>query len=93
MGSQMFYLIIEPKYYDEASRIYRNIAKDGAYYGFGIVDIASIQKINPVIELNSLAEELEIDNEYYNSGIIDVSHIFRFSLFPALVLFGPIVTL
>lgn len=63
MNNQMFYLIINPKYYTEASNIYRNLAKENDYYGFGIVDIENIQKINPQSEANSLAREIETQNE------------------------------
>ena len=64
MNNQMFYLIINPKYYSEAANIYRNMAKDGKYYGFGIVDVENIQKLNPKAEQNSLAEELDTQDDF-----------------------------
>jgi len=66
---QMFYFIIEPKYYEEASRIYKEIARENKYCGFGIVDIESIQKLNIQIEKNSLAEEVEGVNEFAQNYI------------------------
>ncbi len=69
LNSQMFYFILNPKYFSEASKIYRNIAKDGKYYGFGIVDIDKIQKINPRQEPNSLAEEIETENDFAKTYI------------------------
>lgn len=63
---QMFYIVISPKYYNMAAKIYRRIAKDNRYSGFGLIDIEKIQNINPSIEKNSLAEEIETDNEYAN---------------------------
>lgn len=63
INHQMFYFIIEPKYYEEAARIYREMARENKYYGFGIVDIESIQKLNIQIEKDSLAEELETTNK------------------------------
>lgn len=63
MNQQMFYFIIEPKYYNAASNIYRNLARSGKYEGFGIVDIENIKRINPNPEKNSLAEEIETENE------------------------------
>ena len=69
LNSQMFYFIIEPKYFYEASNIYRNIAKDGKYYGFGLVDIDKIQKLNIRPEQNSLAEEIETENNFARTYI------------------------
>lgn len=64
INHQMFYFIIEPKYYEEASRIYREIARENKYYGFGIVDIENIQKLHIQIEKYSLAEEIETTNKF-----------------------------
>lgn len=64
INHQMFYLMINPKYYEEASRVYREMAKENRYYGFGIVDIENIQKLNIQIEKNSLAEEIEGANRF-----------------------------
>lgn len=64
INHQMFYFIIEPKYYEEATRLYREIARENKYYGFGIVDIENIQKLHIQIEKNSLAEELETTNKF-----------------------------
>ena len=69
INHQMFYFIIAPKYYEEASRIYREIAKENKYYGFGIVDIENIQKLNIQTEKDSLAEELETTNQMAKSYI------------------------
>lgn len=62
INHQMFYILVEPKYFDEASRIYREISKDNKYHGFGIIDIENIEKLNIKIENNSLAEEIETTN-------------------------------
>lgn len=64
INHQMFYFIIEPKYYEEASRIYREIARENKYYSFGIVDIENIQKLHIQIEKYSLAEEIETTNKF-----------------------------
>lgn len=69
VNHQMFYFIIEPKYYEEASKIYRNIAKENKYYGFGIVDIENIQKLHIQIEKDSLAQEIETTNQMAKSYI------------------------
>ncbi len=69
VNHQMFYFIVEPKYYEEASRIYREIAKENKYYGFGIVDIENIQKLHIQIEKDSLAHEIETTNQMAKSYI------------------------
>lgn len=62
LNRQMFYFIIEPKYYIEASKIYRRLAKENKDYNFGIVDIEKIENLHVQIEKNSLAEEIETEN-------------------------------
>lgn len=69
INHQMFYYIIEPKYYEEASRIYREIARENKYYGFGIVDIENIQRLHIQIEKDSLAEEIDTTNNMAKSYI------------------------
>lgn len=69
VNHQMFYLIINPKYYEEASRIYRKLSKDNMYFGIGIVDIKAIQNLNVEVKENSLANELETENEFAKTYI------------------------
>lgn len=69
LNHQMFYFIIDPKYYMEASKIYREMARENKIYGFGIVDIENIQKLQIKIEHNSLAEEIETNNNFARSYI------------------------
>lgn len=69
INHQMFYLIIDPKYYDEAARIYKRLSINGNYSGIGIVNIEAIQKLNINIETNSLAEEIETENEFARAYI------------------------
>ena len=64
INHQMFYLIISPEYYSEAANIYRHMAKEKEYTGFGIVDIEKIKNQKFVLEKNSLAEEVTTDNEF-----------------------------
>lgn len=66
INHQMFYIVIAPKYYNMAAKIYRRIAKDNRYSEFGLIDIEKIQSINPTMEKNSLAEEIETENEFAN---------------------------
>ena len=69
LNHQMFYLIIEPKYYETASEIYREMARENKIFGFGIVDIENIQKLQIKIEPNSLAEEIQTNNQLARSYI------------------------
>lgn len=64
INHQMFYIIMNPKYYLEAMKIYREISKENRYYGFGIVDVEKIKETNPQVLENSLAEEIKTENEY-----------------------------
>lgn len=58
LNHQMFYFIIDPNYYEQASKIYQEIAKEYNFYGFGIIDIAKIEQEGVKIKENSLAEEI-----------------------------------
>ncbi len=63
LNTQKKYLIIEPEYFEEASKIYRELAKNNAQiHSFGIVDIEKIQKENNQVLQNSLAEEIIAQN-------------------------------
>lgn len=64
LNTQKKYLIIEPEFFEEASKIYRKLAKnDEKVHSFGIVDIGKIQKENIVPNENSLATEIITDNK------------------------------
>ncbi len=63
LNTQKKYLIIEPEYFEEASKIYRNLAKNNnKIHSFGLVDIEKIQKENNQVLPNSLAEEIITQN-------------------------------
>ena len=64
LNTQKKYLIIEPEFFEEASNIYRELAKsDNKIHSFGIVDIGKIQKENIVPNDNSLAQEIVTENK------------------------------
>lgn len=69
MNRQMFYLVLAPKYYNRASKIYQELAKNGKYYGFGLIDVKRILQSNPSVETGSLAEEIEVENPYAKTYI------------------------
>lgn len=65
LNTQKKYLIVEPTYFEEVSKIYRELAKNNAkIHSWGIVDIGKIQKENSIsITSNSLALEVTTTNE------------------------------
>ena len=64
LNTQKKYLIIEPEFFEEASKIYRVLAKsNNRIHSFGIVDIEKIQKENLVPNDNSLAQEIITENK------------------------------
>lgn len=65
LNTQKKYLIIEPKYFEEASKIYRELAKNNEkIHSFGIVDIEKAQKENSLKLKNSLADEILTKNDF-----------------------------
>ena len=65
LNTQKKYLIIDPQYFEEASKIYRELARENEkIHSFGIVDIEKIRKDNASNALeNSLATEVITENE------------------------------
>lgn len=65
LNTQKKYLIVEPEFFEKASKIYRELAKQNdKIHSFGIVDIGKIQKensLNP--NENSLATEIITENK------------------------------
>ncbi|WP_169834399.1 SbcC/MukB-like Walker B domain-containing protein [Paenibacillus donghaensis] len=62
LNTQKFYLIVPPEHFDIALRVYDDIKRQRSIYNTGIVDIEKLQRINPIAEPGSLAEELVTDN-------------------------------
>ena len=65
LNTQKKYLIVEPKFFEETSRIYQELAgKNEKIHSFGIVDIEKIQKENKIEpNNNSLASEIITENK------------------------------
>lgn len=63
MNHQKFYLIVEPKYYQDVIEIYNSLDKS-KYYGVGIVDVEKIMEDNYKVLENSLAKEVITENKY-----------------------------
>ena len=64
LHTQKFYLLVEPKYYIGALKIYELNKFDQKLYGIGLLDIGKIMKLEVNIKVNSLAEEVESSNAY-----------------------------
>ncbi len=65
LNNQKNYIIIEPEYFEEASKIYRKMAReDEKLHSFGIVDVEKIEMENKQILQNSLAEEIVTQNKW-----------------------------
>ncbi len=65
LNTQKKYLIVEPDFYEETSRIYQELAgKNEKIHSFGIIDIENIQKENKIEpNNNSLATEIITENK------------------------------
>lgn len=64
LNTQKQYLIIEPIYYEEALKIYHQMAKENQnYHSFGLVDVEKIKQENRNVEEHNLAEEIITQNE------------------------------
>lgn len=65
LNTQKEYFIVEPEFFEEASKIYRELAKDNQkIHSFGIVDVEKIRKENTIQpNINSLAMEVITRND------------------------------
>jgi len=63
MNWQKMYLIVEPKYYQDAINIYNSLDKNKVY-DIGLVDVGKIEEENYNVLRNSLAEEIVTENKY-----------------------------
>lgn len=71
LNTQKKYLIVEPKFFEEASKTYQELAKQNdKIHSFGLVDIGKIQQENGLNQQeNSLATEVVTKNELARSYI------------------------
>lgn len=68
MSSQREYLIIEPRFFKEASTIYKEVSLNNKkYHSYGIVDVEKAMNEKNEILQNSLAEEVFSDNLFAKS--------------------------
>ena len=62
-------MFLDPKYFEEALKIYDDIKFDHNLFEFGIVDCEKVLNSNPYLQKNSLAEELTSKNQYARAYI------------------------
>lgn len=64
LGSQRFYLFVDPKYVEESLRIYDEVKEVYGISDVGIVDTEKISALKPNVEKNALCEEISTKNPY-----------------------------
>jgi uncharacterized protein YPO0396 len=64
LHTQKFYLILEPRYFTDALKIYDRLKFSMGFYDWGIVDTGKLERKRPVCENGSLAEEVSTDDPY-----------------------------
>lgn len=64
LNQQRFYLIVDPKYYNDALEIYEALRLEKQIYSVGLVDIEKIIKLQPRVRAGSLAEEIITEHPY-----------------------------
>ena len=64
LHTQKFYLIVEPRYFVDALKVYDSLKFKKEYYDFGLVDSGKLSHANVFAEKGSLAEEVVTENEY-----------------------------
>lgn len=62
LNTQKFDLVVEPKYFNDAIKIYEDFKKDNTVYGIGIIDVNRLKEKE--IKSSSLYEKLDYKNEY-----------------------------
>lgn len=64
LHTQKFYLIVEPRYFVDALKVYDRLKFKKEYYDFGLVDSGKLAQKKILAEKDSLAEEVITENEY-----------------------------
>lgn len=62
LHTQKFYLLIEPQFFVEALKIYDEFKFTRKIYDIGLVDVEKVMAKKPLLQPNSLAEEVEAIN-------------------------------
>ncbi|MCR4443431.1 MAG: SbcC/MukB-like Walker B domain-containing protein [Peptococcaceae bacterium] len=64
LHNQKFYLLVEPRYFLDALRVYDRLKFEKGFYDWGLVDTGKLAERRPSRQEGSLAEEVVTDNEY-----------------------------
>lgn len=64
INSQKFYIVVNPKYFNEAVAVYDKIKSSKDVHSVGIINTKDIINNNVNVKENSLAEEIECKNQY-----------------------------
>lgn len=64
LHTQKFYLLVEPKYFEECLAIYEKEKKEKKIYDVGLIDVEKIMERAPKSKKGSLAEEILCENPY-----------------------------
>lgn len=59
LHTQKFYLLVEPRYFQEALQIYDRLKFERGYFDIGLVDLEKVEAARPQALPGSLAEEVE----------------------------------
>lgn len=63
LGPQKDYLVIDPKFYNEALKFYKWCQKDKEVYGIGIINLGKMKNRQFDMERNSLANKIVTENQ------------------------------
>lgn len=69
LHTQKFYMIVEPRYFMDALKVYDELKFKRNFYDFGLVDSEKLIKLNPYMEKGSLAQEVYTSNPYARAFI------------------------
>jgi uncharacterized protein YPO0396 len=64
LHTQKFNLIVRPEHFSIALHVYDSIKRKRAIYNTGLVDIEKIERLSPLAEAGSLAEEIKTENHW-----------------------------
>jgi uncharacterized protein YPO0396 len=64
LHTQKFNLIVRPEHFSIALQVYDSIKRKRAIYNTGLVDIEKIERLAPLAEAGSLAEEIQTENHW-----------------------------
>ncbi len=64
LHTQKYYLLVEPKYFIDALKVYDRLKFSRGFYDWGLIDAGKLESFRPKAQKGSLAEEVVTDNIY-----------------------------